>query len=58
MTLRNVQCNDENQDNGNLKEQIRSPGPVSMLGQPEHEAGTLTAEHYHFVNIIKSCRKY
>jgi len=47
-----------NQDFANLKELIRSPGPDSMLGQHEHEAGTLTAGHYHFVNIMTSRRKY
>ena len=48
----------EIQETANLKELIRYPGPDSMLGQPEHEAGTLTAGHYHFVNIITSRRKY
>jgi len=38
----------ENQDTANLKEQIRSPAPDSMLGQPEHEAGTPTARQLSF----------
>lgn len=48
----------ENQDTSNLKEHIRSSGPDSMLGQHEHEAGTLTAGQYDSVNIMTSRRKY
>jgi hypothetical protein len=53
-----LEMNKENQDTANLKEQIRFPGPHSMLGQPEHEAGTLTAGQYHSVNSMTSRRKY
>jgi len=47
-----------NQDKATLKDQIRPPGPDSMIEQPEHEAGTLTARQYQSVNIMTSRRKY